>query len=150
MSERKPKSWNLSRPLFMTLAVASMGALAIMVFLNYGQRKLATEPIIPAGATITSWYENGHRGKYVVRIADDAALPDFDRVSGTVTSDTRCEPDVLSLSHCRNDIDLDNGASITVINTHLMNQKPCLQPGQQVTITRLDGAWVVAAVGEGV
>lgn len=147
MIKIKPKPLNLSRLLFSTLAIASLGGLAIMLFLSYGQRTLATEPTIPAGATLTSWYENGHGGTYVVRIADGAAPLGVTRVSGTITNDTQCQPDRLSLSHCRNGIDLDNGTSITVINTHMMTHNACLQPGQQVSITRLDSSWVIAVVG---
>ena len=63
--------------------------------------------------------------------------------AGTVTSDTTCTPDGEGLSHCHNDIDLDNGARITVVHHHAMLQHPCLTPGERVTLRGVTASWIV-------
>ncbi len=68
------------------------------------------------------------------------------KLSGTVTSDTTCDPDAQGLSHCHNVIALDNGARITVLHTHAMMQHPCLKPGERVTLTGFAQHWVTATV----
>ena len=135
------------------LAIFCLGGLAAVLLLSYRQgtataeyrQETATvEPTIPAGVSLTSWFENGKGGQYVLQIAEGNAPPAGVRVTGTVTTDTDCDPDAQGLNHCHDDIDLGNGRSIAVIHNHAMHRYPCLAPGQQLSIMRLNANWVVA------
>lgn len=106
-------------------------------------RTPAGEPAIPRGAPIASWQDNGRDGTYLVHIVAGKPLQGTSTVRGVVTSDTSCEPDALGFSHCHNGIDLADGASLDVVDTHQMNRHPCLTPGEDVRVTRLDDHWVI-------
>ena len=107
------------------LAIFCLGGLAAELLLSYRpgaataayrQEATTAEPTIPAGVSLTSWFENGKGGQYVLQIAEGDAPPAGVRVTGTVTTDTDCDPDAQGLNHCHNNIDLGNGRSIAVIN----------------------------------
>jgi hypothetical protein len=128
-----------------TLALTTLGGIAAVAFLFlYGQEPASAGPTIPSGFNLASWYENGHGGEYLLQIAEGELPPVGVRVSGVVTSDTDCDPDAQGLSHCHNGIDLANGSTITVIDTHMMSRYRCLQPGEAVSVTRFNDSWVVA------
>lgn len=127
------------------LALAVIGGLALVGFLVFGQQSATAEPTIPSGAHLSSWFDNGQGGRRVLQLAKGEAPPIGVRVSGIVATDTNCDPDALGLSHCHNIIELTNGRRIEIINTHLMSVHPCLQPGERVSITRLNAHWVVAS-----
>jgi hypothetical protein len=50
-------SLNLSGLLFVTPTIASLGGLAAVLLFAQGYRTIVTEPTIPVGATLTSWYD---------------------------------------------------------------------------------------------
>ena len=104
------------------------------------------EPPIPRGAPISSWFQNGSGGIIVLQVVEGSGLAPGARLSGTVTTDTTCDPDAQGLSHCHNAIDLDNGTRITVLHTHPMMRYPCLKPGERVTLTGFAPNWVTATV----
>lgn len=135
------------------LAIFFLGGLTAALLLSYRQgtatveyqREAATaEPTIPPGVSLTSWFENGEGGQHVLQIVEGNAPPAGVRVTGTVTSDTDCDPDAQGLNHCHNIIDLGNGRSVEVIHNHSMHRYECLAPGQRLSITRLNANWVVA------
>lgn len=126
------------------LGVAVIGAVAAVASVHGPARTSSAEPPIPHLVSLASWAENGQDGQYVLQIADGGAMPTEMAVSGTVTTDTNCAPDALGLSHCRNDIQLSNGDHIIVIDTHMMSRNPCLEPGEALTMKRINSAWLVA------
>ena len=135
---------NLGRMLLVTLALVSLGALAAVGVLYYGQRSASAEPTIPIGVSLTSWFDNGKGGEHVLQLAQGNPPPVGVRLAGVVKSDTDCEPDPQGLNHCHNVIALSNGSSIEVINNHTMHRYPCLSPGQRLSVMRLNENWVVA------
>ncbi len=134
----------IGRLLFAALALAVAGGAAALVVPYYGQRSASAEPAIPSGVSLASWFDNGKGEQHVLRLVGGDAPPTGVRASGTVVTDTDCDPDAQGLNHCRNRIDLGNGRSIEVIHNHAMHRYPCLAPGQRLSITRLNADWVVA------
>lgn len=126
------------------LAIAGLSSIATVLLIPTAQQAANAGPTIPPGASLTSWFENGKGGQHVLQIAKGTAPLPSVRLVGTVTSDTDCDPDAQGLNHCRNDIDLGSGRTISVINNHAMHRYPCLEPGQRLSITRLNANWVVA------
>ena len=116
--------------------------------LYFGQQSANAEPTIPSGAALSSWFENGQGGQHILQIAQGDAPADGVRLIGTVKTDTDCDPDAKGLNHCHNDIALENGRTISMIHNHAMHRFPCLEPGQRLSITRLDAKWVVALEGQ--
>ena len=57
------------------------------------------------------------------------------RISATVLSDTRCNPDAKGVSHCLNRLRPAGGAVVTVVHDHRMMDMPCLSPGEHVTLS---------------
>jgi hypothetical protein len=146
----KPKSQSsrgVSRRLSGSLTLTALGAVAA-VLLN-GQLARA-QPEIPAGSDLSSWQDNGHDGKYLLKVTNGAgAAPAVGASSsGVVLSDTNCEPDAEGMNHCRNGIRLANGKTIYVINNHRMARYRCLQPEETVSLTTLSNGWVVALTGK--
>lgn len=128
-----------------TLTIAALGGLVAIGMLYYGQQPASAEPTIPAGAALTSWFNNGQGGQRLLQIYRGSAPPAGVRIAGTVLTDTDCAPDAQGLSHCHNRIDLANGQEIEIINTHIMSRHPCLSPGQAVWVRRFNAHWVVAS-----
>ena len=128
----------------MTATVAAALALAWAVRARAAESAVPTEPAIPRGALIASWFQNGADGVTVLQLVSGRGPAPGATVAGTVTSDTTCTPDGEGLSHCHNDIDLDNGARITVVHHHAMLQHPCLTPGERVTLRGVTASWIVA------
>ena len=56
--------------------------------------------------------------------------------SGVVLTDTECVPDAAGVSHCRNEIRLENGRTLTLRHPHDMSVVPCLSPGEPVLVRR--------------
>ncbi|HUZ75798.1 MAG TPA: hypothetical protein VMU87_22655 [Stellaceae bacterium] len=135
---RRPRHWLLG-----ILAVTVIGTLVVAFSFRDQARTAAGEPPIPREASLASWDQNGQGGRYLLQIAD-GSVPNGAAVSGVVTSDTNCAPDAQGLSHCRNGIALSNGDRITVIDIHTMSRNPCLQPGETLSMTRIDPSWLVA------
>jgi hypothetical protein len=57
-------------------------------------------------------------------------------MSGVVLTDTECVPDAAGISHCRNEIELENGRTLTLRHPHDMSVVPCLSPGEPVRVRR--------------
>jgi hypothetical protein len=55
-------------------------------------------------------------------------------MTGKVVSDTQCTPDADSISHCRNEMRLDDGSTIVLRHPHRMADVPCLAPGEVVRL----------------
>lgn len=144
-SKPKANSGRSSGFLVPVLAVAGVGVLLALGVFSYGQKSASAEPAIPPGAKLTSWFDNGAGGRRVLQIYRGSAPPVGVRVAGTVMTDTNCEPDSEGLSHCHNIIDLSDGRRIEIVNTHIMSRHPCLSPGDQLSVTRLNANWVIAS-----
>jgi hypothetical protein len=146
--EAKPSSARKAVVLLAALAIASLSGAIVLGILYFGQQPASAEPAIPAGAKLSSWFDNGAAGQHVLRIFRGEAPAAGVRVTGTVMTDTNCDPDAQGLSHCHNIIDFGNGQRVEVENTHNMPVHPCLNPGQRLTITRLNADWLVASEGQ--
>lgn len=136
--QRHPSRWLLG-----ALTAAGLAALAVAVLLPSGGRTGTGEPAIPLGAPLALWSENGQDGRHLLQIADGSALPTVLAASGVVVSDTQCAPDAQGFSHCRNAIELANGMRITVIDTHMMSRHPCLEPGQRLSLSKINSSWIM-------
>jgi len=51
-----------------------------------------------------------------------------------VRTDTDCTPDSQMISHCRNEMRLQDGTMIVLRHPHDMRSVPCLAPGEQVLL----------------
>lgn len=133
-------------------------SLAVLLFIAAGTVSYAAlgadagnsggQPAIPAGASLSSWHENGDKGRYLLQLVDanNRLPPVGERIVAKVLSDTNCTPDAAGLSHCRNDLALANGARITVVNNHQMARNGCLRPGGLLSLERMDGQWLSAEI----
>jgi hypothetical protein len=65
----------------------------------------------------------------------DGKLPDG-VVEATVLTDEDCEPDAKGVSHCRNQLRLPSGKTVTVRHPHRMHDVPCMVPGERVRVGR--------------
>ena len=144
----KSQRRSFGRLLIVALVATGFGGVATAFLLSYGQQAATAAPTIPPGVSLTSWFDNGKGGEHVLQIAKGDAPPVGVRLVGTVKTDTDCDPDAQGLNHCHNIIDLGNGRSIEVIHNHAMHRFPCLEPGQRLSITRLNANWVVATEGQ--
>lgn len=142
----KQRQHNRNRRMLVALTAITVGALVAVVLLVAGGSSKNNEPRIPSGAPLASWQENGRGGQYVLQILEGNAPPIGVAVSGTVASDTDCQPDAQGINHCHNEIDLANGARILVINNHVMKVYRCLNPGESISLTRINASWVLAKV----
>lgn len=131
--------------LLFALALAGIGGIAASWLPNPGHRSASATPAIPAGVSLTSWFENGRGGQHVLGIARGDAPPLGANAVGTVLTDTDCDPDPQGINHCHNLIDFGNGSGIEVIHNHVMHRFPCLAPGQRLSVARLNADWVVAS-----
>lgn len=136
----QPKLYSASRLL--------LGAFALSAaFLySYNVQAETTQPPIPRGVAMKSWQENGSGGRYLLQLIQGKALNSGNTVVGTVTSDTDCDADADGLSHCHNTIELSNGGKITVIDTHNMHRNRCLGAGDKLSLTRVDGTWMMGTL----
>jgi hypothetical protein len=146
--EAKSSSARKAIVLLAALAIASFSGFVVLGVLYFGQQPASAEPAIPAGVALKSWFDNGAGGQHLLRVFRGEAPAAGVRVTGTVMTDTDCDPDALGLSHCHNIIDLGNGRRIEVENTHNMPVHPCLSPGQRLTVIRLNADWLVASEGQ--
>ncbi|MDE3022917.1 MAG: hypothetical protein KGI54_13845 [Pseudomonadota bacterium] len=140
-----------SHRLYSILAATIMACTIILAFsvsytVSHAENIIPSEPVIPHGASLTSWNENGQNGRYLLRIINGVSPQRGASVTGIVVSDTHCKPDAQGLSHCHNTIDLAQGTRITVMTTHLMSRNPCLKPGESVSLTRVNALWVMATL----
>jgi hypothetical protein len=147
-SESKSSFGHTAALLLGALAIASFGGMITFGMLYYTQQPANAEPAIPSGVNLKSWFDNGAGGAHLLKIMQGRAPTDGTQVSGTVLTDTNCDPDAQGLSHCHNIIDLGGGRRIEVVNTPFMSKHPCLSPGQQLTLTRLNADWVIAYEGK--
>ena len=53
----------------------------------------------------------------------------------TVVSDTNCAPDAQGVSHCDNQLRMNDGTMLTVRHNHRMMDTPCLSPGEHILVT---------------
>ena len=124
--------------------LAATALLAAGLVLLASERLASAQPAIPAGAGLSSWQDNGHDGKYLLKVTNGAAPAPGTTTSGVVLSDTACEPDAEGMNHCRNGIRQANGMTVYVINNHMMSRYRCLQPGETVSLAASGSGWVVA------
>lgn len=125
------------------VALAIAGAVALLAD-PPSAATAAENPPIPSRAELTSWKQNGHDGRYVLQVIE-GRLP-AETTTGTILSDTQCEPDAQMINHCHNQIRLANGETITVIDNHSMMVNPCLAPGATMTIQTLETGWIVGTL----
>lgn len=126
------------------VALAGIGGVAVIGFSAFAPQAASAEPAIPAGATFTSWADNGQDGQRLLqRVKGDLPIVAA-AVTGIVKTDTNCDPDAEGINHCHNIIDLASGGEIEVIHNHSMMSHECLSPGQKLQLSKLNGDWIVA------
>ena len=133
-----------SRHFLAALALAVVGGLAAGGMTAFADPPAADEPAIPVGASFAAWTDNGQDGRIVLQRSKGDMPAAGAVVAGTVKNDVSCAPDTLGLSHCHNVIALEDGGVLEAIHVHAMGRHPCLFPGQRLSISRLDGDWLVA------
>jgi hypothetical protein len=52
----------------------------------------------------------------------------------TVMSDTNCAADAQGVSHCHNQLRMNDGTMLTVQHNHRMSDTPCLSPGEHILV----------------
>ncbi len=103
-----------------------------LFILGFSSLSMAWEPKLPNGVLgPVSWYINGKGGRYFVPIIQGKLTGP---TIGIIITDSNCMPDSQGLSHCYNKIELPSGRTITIQNTHKMNNFHCLRPGEQVMV----------------
>ncbi|MCR8982524.1 hypothetical protein [Brevibacillus laterosporus] len=86
------------------------------------------------------WQQNGKENLYTTKLLEGELASES---SGVIKTDTDCEADERRISQCHNQIELDNGQTITVINIHNMRNYACFNPGEKVKIIPSeDGKWM--------
>ena len=123
--------------------LSAVGAFAIGLFVVY-EGGTSSQSDLLKSASLASWSDNGRNGRHLLQIVDGSILPAGTTVVGVVVSDTLCQPDAQGFSHCHNGIELADGKRMTVIDTHQMSRHPCLEPGQRLSLNRIDRTWIVA------
>jgi hypothetical protein len=144
----QPKRHRGTLALISGLVLGVLATSAVFMYFYKGQAQTG-EPPIPSGVAMTSWFDNGHGGRYLLQVAQGRSLAQGERVIGSVASDTDCDPDAQGLSHCHNGIELTNGDRITVIDTHNMSVNRCLKPGERIALTGIGGPWIMGTVSGG-
>lgn len=91
-----------------------------------------TPAVLSRACGASSDCQNGKDGILVVHLLQ-GPLPSH-RVQGLVLTDTSCTPDAYGISHCHNEIRLDDGTTILVQHDHNMQVYPCLKPGEPVWV----------------
>ena len=127
-----------------SLALAVIGGLAAGAATAFADQPAAEEPAIPVGANFSAWTDNGQDGRIVLQRFQGDMPTAGAVVAETVKNDLNCAPDALGLSHCHNVIALEEGGVLEAIHVHAMGRHPCLFPGQRLSLSRLDGDWLVA------
>ena len=123
--------------------LSAVGAFAIGLFVVYeGGTSSQSDPL--KAASLASWSDNGRDGRHLLQIVDGSIPAAGTTVVGVVVSDTLCQPDAQGFSHCHNGIELADGKRMTVIDTHQMSRHPCLEPGQRLSLSRIDRDWILA------
>jgi len=128
---------------FVSLAVVVIGiGIAVAVVSNSGAAKIqGSAPHYPT--------EQGIRTLAVTPMGSDTMSPATGTLSGslisgtvplqpmmaTVMSDTNCTPDAMGVSHCENQLRMNDGTMLTVRHNHRMMDTPCLSPGEHVLVT---------------
>ena len=143
-SKSKPRPFRARRLVLAALALTAVGALAAIGVTVLAQQVASAEPAIPAGVNIGSWADNGKGGQRVLQLVKGAMPAVGAVVSGSVKTDTNCDPDAQGINHCHNVIGLANGSEIEVVHNHSMMTYECLSPGQKLSLTPLNSDWVVA------
>jgi len=133
-----------SRRLPAAFALTIVGGLAAGGMTASADQTVVDEPAIPVGANFTVWTDNGQDGRIMLQRFQGDMPTAGAVVAGTVKNDLNCAPDALGLSHCHNVISLADGGSLEAIHVHAMGRHPCLFPGQRLSLSRLDGEWLVA------
>lgn len=128
------------------LWLISAAVIALSAVVGYGLSHQSGDSAIPAGTGLTSWYENGRDGRYLLHVIEGSADHAAAGTLGTVRTDSNCAPDAQGLSHCHNIIELASGERITVVDTHQMSRHRCLRPGEAVRVRRVNRDWVIAQV----
>lgn len=136
----QPKHYFLRRWLPGMLALGAASVYSYQVQAATGQ------PPIPRGVAMKSWHDNGRDGRYLLQLVQGSFPKTGKPVIGTVTSDTDCDADAEGLSHCRNTIKLSNGSEVTVIDTHEMHRYRCLGAGDQISLNRISGTWIMGTL----
>ena len=113
---------------------------------SYTAQAANEQPRIPRGVAMKSWHDNGRDGRYLLQLVQGSFPKAGKPVIGTVTSDTDCDADAEGLSHCRNTIKLPNGSEVTVIDTHEMHRYRCLGAGDQISLNRISGTWIMGTL----
>ena len=123
--------------------LSAVGAFAIGLFVVY-EGGTSSQSDLLKSASLASWSDNGRDGRHLLRIVDGSIPAAGTTVVGVVVSDTLCQPDAQGFSHCHNGIELADGKRMTVMDTHQMSRHPCLEPGQRLSLSRIDRTWIVA------
>ena len=126
-----------------TSVLSAVGAFAIGLFVVY-EGGTSSQSDLLKSASLASWSDNGRNGRHLLQIVDGSVPAAGKTVVGLVLSDTLCQPDAQGFSHCHNGIELANGKRMTVIDKHQMSRYPCLEPGQRLSLNRIDRTWMVA------
>lgn len=86
------------------------------------------------------WQHNGKENLYTTKLLEGELASES---TGVILTDTDCEADEKGISQCHNEIALDNGRSLTVMNIHIMKNYACLKPEDKVKIVPSeDGQWM--------
>ncbi|MGG1445421.1 hypothetical protein ABE354_25900 [Brevibacillus laterosporus] len=86
------------------------------------------------------WQQNGKENLYITKLLEGELASEG---TGVIQTDTDCEADEKRISQCHNQIELDNGKTITVITIHNMRNYACFNPGEKVKIIPSeDGKWM--------
>jgi len=148
--KNQPKPHRGTLALIGGLVLGVLATSAVFMYFYKGQAPTGDgEPAIPRGVAMSSWFDNGHGGRYLLQVAQGQTLAEGERIIGSVATDTNCDPDAQGLSHCHNAIELANGDRITVIDTHNMSVNRCLKPGERIALTGTGGPWIMGTLSGG-
>lgn len=141
MSEKRDPRFRLAVFVSLVVVVIAIG-IAVAVVRDTDTAKIqGNAPHYPT--------EPGIRTLVVAPMGSDTMSPPIGTLSGslisgtvplqpmmaTVMSDTNCTPDAMGVSHCENQLRMNDGTMLTVQHNHRMMDTPCLSPGEHILVT---------------
>jgi len=128
-----------SSSVLLVVAVALLALGAARTLLGSGEPAPVTEhpvavPEQPRTVTVslTMPAPSAHERRLSAML-EQGSLPKH-RTMAEVRTDTDCTPDAQMVSHCRNEVRLQDGTTIVLRHPHDMRKVPCLAPGERVLL----------------
>ena len=114
------------------LAAAALLVAGVIAFSSQsGTAAVANDSI--RTVTLTTSSDAMSSADHLTAVLLDGRMP-RGSVQATVATDTNCDADAAGISHCFNDVTLQDGSVLHLRHDHPMMSVRCLTPGEKVTV----------------